>query len=387
MLAELIFPMLGLCFIMANSRATNHMFPSKSSFISYRLVTNLQVRMGNNSFLPVLSHGLAVIFLNGQRILVRNALHVPDLVAPLYNLRAHFAQPSCGFIGASGGGILVYFPTFILSVNTSKDCHSASLNTLHYVQPHCAPSLYPLELASHKASKSPAVIEDDSSMSVGSEELIWSYPQPKCPRPAQPPSPVSVADTPLPRANLNSVSTQLCSLANAVSSLMPPASTHPPNDDSCKPWSSPVLASTMSREEIISLLHRKGSSLPSVHLCDMANGLDTKPHWTAEELHRTMGCHKFCNYKTLLQVSCDGEWIDGSKFPPMLALFATIPKAKRSLPLNKTKYFYLDAVHMDIAFGDCLSVGSFKCALILVDCATHYNWTFGLKSLSSDCIL
>jgi hypothetical protein len=143
----------------------------------------------------------------------------------------------------------------------------------------------------------------------------------------------------------------------------------------------------MSREEIISLLHQDGSSLPSVRPCDTANNSDTKTHWTAEELHRTMGCRKFWNYKTLLQVSRDGKWIDGGKFPPSLGFFATIPKAKCGLPLNKTKYFYLDAIHMDTAFRDCLSVGSYKCAPILVDRATQYNWTFGLKSLSSDYIL
>jgi hypothetical protein len=126
----------------------------------------------------------------------------------------------------------------------------------------------------------------------------------------------------------------------------------------------------MSREEIISLLHCEGSSLPLVRQCDTANALDTKTHWMAEELHRTMGCCMFCNYKTLLQVSCDGEWIDGGNFPPSLGSFATIPKAKRGVPLDKTKYFYLDAVHMDITFGDCLSVRGFKYALILVDHAT-----------------
>jgi hypothetical protein len=143
----------------------------------------------------------------------------------------------------------------------------------------------------------------------------------------------------------------------------------------------------MSSKEIILLLHREGSSLLSVRPCDTANGSDTNTHWTTEELHCTMGCRKFCNYKTLLQVSRDGEWIDGGEFPPSLGSFATIPKAKRGLPLDKTKYFYLEAVHMDTAFGNCLSVGSFKYALILVDRATQYNWTFGLKLLSSDCIL
>ncbi len=42
---------------------------------------------------------------------------------------------------------------------------------------------------------------------------------------------------------------------------------------------------------------------------------------------------------------------------------------------------------MDIAFGNCLSAGDFKYALILVDRATQYNWTFGLELLSSNWIL
>ena len=95
-----------------------------------------------------------------------------------------------------------------------------------------------------------------------------------------------------------------------------------------------------------------------------------------------MGCRKFRNYKHLLQVSRDGEWVDGGEFPPSLGSFATIPKSHRGGPLDKCRYKYLDAVHMDIAFGDCLSVGGFRYALILVDRATRYNWIFGLQSLS-----
>jgi hypothetical protein len=36
---------------------------------------------------------------------------------------------------------------------------------------------------------------------------------------------------------------------------------------------------------------------------------------------------------------------------------------------------------VDIAFGNCISVGGYKFALVFVDQATQYNWTFGLKSL------
>jgi hypothetical protein len=96
---------------------------------------------------------------------------------------------------------------------------------------------------------------------------------------------------------------------------------------------------------------------------------------------------KFWNYKHILQVSWDGAWVDGGKFPPSLGSFATIPKAKCGQSLDRTHYLYLDAVHVDIAFGDYLTIVSFRYALILVDRATQYNWTFGLQTLSSSCIL
>ncbi len=96
-----------------------------------------------------------------------------------------------------------------------------------------------------------------------------------------------------------------------------------------------------------------------------------------------MGCQKFRNYKHLLQVSCDGEWVNGGKFSSSLGSYATISEAKQGGLLNCTKYHYLDAVHLDIAFGDCVSVGGYLHALILIDCATGYNLTFGHQPHSS----
>jgi len=42
---------------------------------------------------------------------------------------------------------------------------------------------------------------------------------------------------------------------------------------------------------------------------------------------------------------------------------------------------------MDIVFGDCISVGGFHYALLLVDRATRYNCVYGLKDLSAASIL
>ena len=398
MAARSIMPGRGSKFTVADSGATDHMFPDKGAFISYKAVTNLQVRMGNNSYLPVLGRGSAVISLNGQRILVRNVLHVPGLVVPLYSLRAHCTQRGCGFIGASDVGILVYFPTFVLSVDTSRDCHlafeslgrSGNLDTLDYVQPRCEPTVYPSELSSSSTSQvrpAPAVVEDDSD-----PDVTWSYPQPKVP-------------TPMPTTvDMSTVSQQLESLSQAIASLqarapspaaspLPAAASSPPSllpssppSDSGEPPSS-TLISTMSREEVLALVHKDGTTLPAVRPCDTANSCDTKSHWTGEELHRVMGCRKFRNYKQLLQVSRGGEWVEGGEFPPSIGSFATIPKSRRGKSLDRTVYKYLDAVHMDIAFGDCLSVGGFRYALILVDRATRYNWVFGLHALRSECII
>jgi hypothetical protein len=111
--------------------------------------------------------------------------------------------------------------------------------------------------------------------------------------------------------DLSTVLKQLLSLLEAIASLKAqegPAVSTPGHKSSCPVPSDslhslPVLASTISRDEVMSLLDWDGSSLPPVCPCNTANARDTKMHYSAEELHRIMGCGKFCNYKHLLQVS------------------------------------------------------------------------------------
>jgi hypothetical protein len=122
-------------------------------------------------------------------------------------------------------------------------------------------------------------------------------------------------------------------------------------------------------DKILEHFHHAGTTLPAVRPCDTANASDTKTHWSGEEIHRIMGCWKFRNYKHILHMSRDGEWIDGGEFPPSLGSFATIPKAKRGKLLYRSRYRYLDAVHIDIAFGD---------AFLLVASATHSSLLIGL---------
>jgi hypothetical protein len=87
----------ALQLVVADTGATDHMLQDRSAFISYKLVRNLRVRIGNNSYAPVLGQGMATISLNGQRLLICDVLHVPALWVPLYRLRAHICQPGCDY--------------------------------------------------------------------------------------------------------------------------------------------------------------------------------------------------------------------------------------------------------------------------------------------------
>ena len=143
----------------------------------------------------------------------------------------------------------------------------------------------------------------------------------------------------------------------------------------------------MDTSEIIELLHAHGKSPPLVRPCDTPNPSDTKSSWTAEELHRITGCRPFQNYHHLLFASKDGSYIDHGKFPISIGAYTTIPKAPRGKAIDQTSSKYLDVVHLGITFGDCMSVGGFKYALIVVDRTTRFNWCFGFKSFSHDDII
>jgi hypothetical protein len=100
-----------------------------------------------------------------------------------------------------------------------------------------------------------------------------------------------------------------------------------------------------------------------------------------------MECTCFCNYPHIINASKDGHLIDTREFPISLCLYTTVLKAPRGKAIDQTLSHYLDIVHIDIVFGDCVSIGGYKCTLIFVNHATIYNWMFGLKSLQHEDIL
>jgi hypothetical protein len=363
--------------------------------------------MGNNSFVSVIGWGTTVFSLNGKRALVRNTLHIPGLAIPLYSLRAHLHQPGCGFIRTFEDSFHIYFPSFVPSVDMSSDCHltfkslgtSVPLATLYYVQPWCPATLYPVETLTTSLASTlhPAIIEDDSAVTVADVSVGVALDA----RPSGPPTvpsdmmpPVSPTTTPpaslttTPTMDHSRIAGRLDSLTCMVARLLP---SHPDRDStspstslvtnhgldvlasnvtnqgldvpSCKVPSttsdSPWLLSTMSQDNVLWLIHHECVVLPPVHPCDTANSFDKKTHWSAKELHCAMGCTKFKNHKHLLLVSRDSQWVDSGESPPSLGSFATIPKGNKGKPIDGTLYLYLNVVHVDIAFSDCVLVGSF----------------------------
>ena len=143
--------------------------------------------MGNNSFALIAGYGTAIISLNGKKILIHDCLHVPDLRNPLYSLRAHQQQRGCGFIGMFGLGMHVFFPTFILEVDTATDCHlhyapigrGVRLPDLDYVQPKPAPKTSaPANAAITQLAPAPATIEPDKDSDA---QPSFASHWPKCP--------------------------------------------------------------------------------------------------------------------------------------------------------------------------------------------------------------
>ena len=72
--------------------------------------------------------------------------------------------------------------------------------------------------------------------------------------------------------------------------------------------------------------------------------------------------------------------------PPTLGSYVTIPNPPRGEVLRKRQK-HLYKVHMDIVFGDCVALGGFRYALLLVDVATRYCWIYGMTGVNSSDII
>ena len=145
----------------------------------------------------------------------------------------------------------------------------------------------------------------------------------------------------------------------------------------------PKALDCMSVEEIRTNLHHPHSRFPPIRPCNTPDASNSKRAFTPEEFHCLTGCCCFWNYQHIISTSNSGILTNTGEFPLSLGTYTTIPKAPRGKPIDRIPSKCLDIVHIDIAFGDCISISSYKFALVIVNRATRYNWTFGLNPSST----
>eukprot|EP00804_Cyclotella_cryptica_P026709 CCRYP_007942-RA/>CCRYP_007942-RA protein AED:0.35 eAED:0.34 QI:0/0/0/0.66/0.5/0.33/3/0/1904 len=335
----------------ADSGATDNMFPDYSAFLNYHRQTNQFVTLGDNTKLPILGVGSAKVKLNGKVVLLRNCLHVPHLRNPLYSLRQHRRMPGCGTCSDFEHGAFILFPRFTLRIDDTIDnvisyeplgnsCPNVKIDysqPRHYTPPAARPAAH---LSIH-----------------------FSIPVPKCGRVAAPPRPTT-ARSPKPPSDPATVSTDVLHIHDKE--LLTTTSTPLPT-------------------RLLKSLHPDASKLPSIPPYATPSATESRTHFDSLKLHRIFGCRRFRNQEHITSASLNSKLVKTGEFPPTLGDFATITNPPRGKPLTKRRQF-LDKVHMDIVFGDCLSLGGYKYALLLVDVATRYSWIFGLQSLTGTAI-
>eukprot|EP00804_Cyclotella_cryptica_P030371 CCRYP_011900-RA/>CCRYP_011900-RA protein AED:0.20 eAED:-0.11 QI:0/0/0/1/1/1/3/0/1923 len=335
----------------ADSGATDNMFPDYSAFLSYHRQSNRFVTLGDNTKLPILGIGSAKVKLNGKVVLLRNCLHVPHLRNPLYSLRQHRRMPGCGTYSDYEHGAYILFPRFTLRIDDTTD------NIISY-EPlgNSCPNIK-IDYCQHRHYTPPA------ARPAAHLSIQYIIPVPKCGRTAAPPRPLSIRST-TPPTDPATVSTE---------------SLHIPDKDLLTTTSTPLPI------RLLKSIHHDTSNLPSIPPYATPSATESRTTFDTLKLHRIFGCRRFRNQEHITSASLNAKLIKTGDFPPTIGDFATLTNPPRGKPLTRRRQF-LDKVHMDIVFGDCLSLGGYKYALLLVDVATRYSWIFGLQSLTGTAI-
>jgi hypothetical protein len=280
----------------ADSGATEHMLPDYSAFVSYKRCHNETVTLGDRTQLPIKGRGKAVFQLNGKTILVRDALHVPDLRAPLYSLRKHRHMDGCGYYSQFGVGSFILFPAFTIEVDDTEDnivsYKSIGRNSkviLDYKQPK-----YPQARPAH------LIPDDDHNHVTFHVPDPKARPLPKKPVPASTPSPSDPDDT---------IVLSDDELTNSAT----------------KPLTKRMLAA----------IHDEVSKIPSVPPAYTPAPAKNTTKFDSLHLHRIFGCRRFKNQAHITAASSNAELIRCGEMPSTIGDYTTINNPAKGKPLTK----------------------------------------------------
>ena len=354
----------------ADSGATDVMLHEYEAFVSYRRCVNRWVTLGDDTKIQILGEGTAKFSLNGKVILVRNALHVPNLRAPLYSLLKHKNMPGCGTLSMFGVGSFILFPSFQLQIDDSVDSIISYKSIGHGPS---GPIDYAEPRTSARNASVPHIIPPDDSVPPSTSLPPTSVPTTKTS------STIVPDDQSVQTTSTASLTDDDSSVSETIPDISAPTSPPPPSvtiiDD--KDLSTkPISKSTLLK------LHTDPEDLPDIRPCDTPAPCENRTVFDTLKLHKIFGCRRFRNQQHVTDASSNATLIHTGALPATLGAFTTIPNPPSGKPLRKRRKF-LDKVHMDIIFGDCVGLGGFRYAILLVDVATRYSWMYGIKTLTS----
>eukprot|EP00956_Cyclotella_meneghiniana_P032302 scaffold88129_cov23-Cyclotella_meneghiniana.AAC.1 len=339
----------------ADSGATRHMFPDYKTFVSYHPCHNKTVLLGDSTELPILGYGTAKFSLNGHVILVRNALHVPGLTDPLYSLRQHRFMQGCGVFSHHDSGAFLLFPNFAIKIDDRVDCllnfkaiGRQSSSKIAYAEPRSSSSAFDAARPAHLIEPDDPSDEDDDL-----DKISYHIPTPKT---------TSVPQVPTQPTT--------------------PSATASPEPTVIEQSDLEASASKPLTKRIMDAIHHNPRDLPPIPPSYTPAACENRTTFDALKLHKIFGCRKFRTQSHLISASKNASLLAGGEFPPTIGDFASITMPARGKPITKRRKF-LDKVHMDIVYGDCVALGGYRYALLLVDVATRYTWIYGMQTTSA----
>ncbi len=193
--------------------------------------------------------------------------------------------------------MFIFFPSFIVEVNTDTDCHlsyepigrSVSIAKLDYIQPIQAPSPSASTTVATTPS-APAVVKDEDDNNDVMPTYVAHWPK----RPSAPPTPpFNMSLIPPPAfltllRDLDHDDLIQCIYSLELTAISTPDShdnNSTPPADATKVRSAPKELNCMSENKIQAYLHHPESCFPPIRPCNTPNASDSKKVFTSEELH------------------------------------------------------------------------------------------------------
>ena len=120
----------------------------------------------------------------------------------------------------------------------------------------------------------------------------------------------------------------------------------------------------------LNLVHKDAKNLLPVPPSTTPAPSKNRTQFESLNLQRIFGCRRFRNQNHPTAVT-NANLFNPGLLPYTIGSFATTANPPNRKPIKKRRQ-YLDKVHMEIVFGDCVSLGRHRYALLLVDLSTRY---------------